>query len=73
LDDNFSVAGVNEFVVLYAEILPEEERNANEGDRSIYAFHFDKEPNKTHGVPFKFVVKPVRIEKPPIKAITDKT
>jgi ubiquitin carboxyl-terminal hydrolase 7 len=62
LDDNFSVAGVNEFVVLYAEILPEEERNAGEGDRSIYAFHFDKEPNKTHGVPFKFVVKPVSLD-----------
>ena len=57
LGDNFNVSGVNEFVSLYAERIPEEEVNAPEGTPSIYAFHFDKEPNKTHGVPFKFMLK----------------
>lgn len=59
LSENFSIAGVNEFVTLYAEKAPEEEVNMQEGERTINAFNFDREPNKPHGVPFKFVVKPV--------------
>ena len=59
LPEDYAVAGINEFIILYAEVIPEEERNAVEGDRAIYCFHFDKEPNKVHGIPFKFVVKPV--------------
>lgn len=59
LSEDYSVASVNEFVTLYAERIPEEEQKAEDGDKAIYAFHFDKEPNKPHGVPFKFLVKPV--------------
>lgn len=59
LSSNFNIAGVNEFVTLYAEKIPEEELNMQEGDRVINAFSFDREPNKPHGIPFKFVVKPV--------------
>lgn len=59
VNDNYSVAGINEYVTLYAERMPEEEANMGEGERTIYAFNFDKEPSKPHGVPFKFVVKPV--------------
>lgn len=59
VNDSYSVAGLNEYVTLYAERMPEEEANMEEGERTIYAFNFDKEPNKPHGVPFKFVVKPV--------------
>lgn len=59
LSDTFNIAGVNEFVTLYAEKVPEEEANLQEGERVINAFNFDREPNKPHGVPFKFVVKPV--------------
>ncbi|KAI9834557.1 MAG: hypothetical protein M1819_002933 [Sarea resinae] len=58
LHDDYSVTSVNEFVTLYAERIPEEELSATENDRYIYAFHYDKEPNKPHGVPFKFLVKP---------------
>lgn len=58
VDDQWPVASVTEFVTLYAEKLPEEEQNPGHQDRAIYAFHFDKEPNKPHGVPFKFVIKP---------------
>lgn len=57
LGDDFNVTGVNEFVVLYAEKIPDEELNAPDGTPSIYAFHYDKEPSKPHGVPFKFVLK----------------
>ena len=55
----YSVASVPEYYQLYAERIPEDERNLEEGDRSIYAYHFEKEPNKPHGVPFVFYLKPV--------------
>ncbi|KAL1970798.1 hypothetical protein VTN77DRAFT_2632 [Rasamsonia byssochlamydoides] len=57
LSSNFNIAGVNEFVTLYAEKIPEEEATMQEGDRVINAFNFDREPSKPHGIPFKFVVK----------------
>lgn len=66
LSDNFSIAGINEFVTLYAEKVPEEEANMQEGERTINAFSFDREPNKTHGVPFKFILKPVSATTSPI-------
>lgn len=59
LGDDFRITGLNEYVTLYAERIPEEEVNMQEGDRMINAFNFDREPSKPHGVPFKFVVKPV--------------
>lgn len=52
------MVGVNEFTNLYAEKIPEEERQASEDDRMIYCYHFDKEPGKPHGTPFKFFLKP---------------
>ncbi|KAI9707767.1 MAG: hypothetical protein M1836_000729 [Candelina mexicana] len=57
LYDDYGVAGVNEFVILYAEKIPEEELHPEADDKAIYAFQFDKEPNKPHGVPFKFMYK----------------
>lgn len=61
LGDDFKITGLNEYVTLYAENIPEEEVNMEEGERTISAFSFDREPNKPHGVPFKFVVKPVSV------------
>lgn len=60
LGGEYSVASITEFVVLYAERIPEEEQSADESDKIISIFHFDKETNKTHGIPFRFLVKPVR-------------
>ena len=57
LHADYQVGTLSEFTTLYAEVIPEEERNAGEGDTAIFCFHFDKESNKPHGVPFKFVVK----------------
>jgi ubiquitin carboxyl-terminal hydrolase 7 len=46
---------------LYAEEIPLEEVNANEqDDKLVGAYHFSKEPARSHGVPFTFVIKPVR-------------
>lgn len=42
----------------YQEI-PREELEADDSDKVIGVFHFSKELSRTHGVPFKFVVKRV--------------
>ena len=59
LSHDYSVESLSEFMNLYAEVIPEEERNLGENDRVITAFQFDKEPTKAHGLPFKFVAKAV--------------
>lgn len=42
-----------------AQEIPAEELEADDADKVISVFHFQKEVSRTHGVPFKFVVKPV--------------
>jgi ubiquitin carboxyl-terminal hydrolase 7 len=61
LEPTFNVAGIQEYMSLLVERIPEEEQDMGDGDRYIHAFHFQKEPSKTHsfGIPFKFVVKQV--------------
>jgi ubiquitin carboxyl-terminal hydrolase 7 len=58
LSEDLNITGVSESVSLYAERIPDEEINATEHDQAIYCFHFDKDPSKPHGVPFKFILKP---------------
>jgi ubiquitin carboxyl-terminal hydrolase 7 len=50
---------LNEFLTLYAERVPEEEQqlDVEKGDRPLWCFHFEKDPSKSHFVPFIFVVK----------------
>jgi ubiquitin carboxyl-terminal hydrolase 7 len=65
----FNVAGIQEFMLLYAEIVPDEEHMANpEESRLIEAFHFQKEPSKPHtqGVPFQFLMKKVCVLDTPL-------
>ncbi|KDQ18041.1 hypothetical protein BOTBODRAFT_29357 [Botryobasidium botryosum FD-172 SS1] len=45
-------------VEFFAEEIPADELAADEADKVISVFHFSKEPSRTHGVPFRFVVKP---------------
>lgn len=59
LSEDSSIAPFNEYVTLYVENTPEEEINMADDERTIQAFNYDKEPSRPHGVPFKFVVKPV--------------
>ena len=58
---DMGVQGFNEWVTIYAERIPDEEKVASPeaGDRAVYCFHFDREISKTHSTPFKFIVKPV--------------
>jgi ubiquitin carboxyl-terminal hydrolase 7 len=49
------VLSITDYVSVIAERIPAEEINA-EGDL-IQAFHFQNEPNKSHAIPFRFLVK----------------
>jgi len=52
------IGNIPDPVELYAEEIPWEELEADDADKVISVFHFSKEVQRTHGVPFKFVVKP---------------
>ncbi|ETW85794.1 cysteine protease [Heterobasidion irregulare TC 32-1] len=52
------IGNIPDPVELYAEEIPIEELRAEESDKVISVFHFSKDVSRTHGVPFKFVVKP---------------
>ncbi|KAK3050993.1 ubiquitin-specific protease ubp15 [Extremus antarcticus] len=54
------VQALNEFMTVYAERIPEEERESDKEetvDRLVNCFHFEKEPSKAHGIPFIFLLK----------------
>ena len=44
---------------IFAEPVPVEEGDAGELDRFIIIVHFSKDLTRLHGIPLKFVVKPV--------------
>ncbi|KAI0763671.1 cysteine proteinase [Irpex lacteus] len=52
------IGNIPDPVELYAEEIPREELEADDADKVISVFHFSKEVSRTHGVPFRFVVKP---------------
>lgn len=70
---DLNVNSITEFTVLYIERIPEEELNATEDERFVYCFHFDKEPSKPHGIPFKFVVKPEEVFKDTKERLSKRT
>ncbi|WZH44968.1 Ubiquitin thiolesterase [Fusarium acuminatum] len=49
------VINLNEYATIYAERVPQEELNADES-QFTYAFHFQNDVSRVHGVPFKFLV-----------------
>jgi ubiquitin carboxyl-terminal hydrolase 7 len=55
---DYSVASISEYITLVAERIPEEDVSIDP-THFIHAFHFQGEPNKPHGFPFKFSIKPV--------------
>ncbi|KAF2220554.1 hypothetical protein BDZ85DRAFT_241274 [Elsinoe ampelina] len=55
----YAVASINEFCTVYAEPIPEEEADITDDSaaRQISAFHYEKDPSKTHNIPFVFLLK----------------
>jgi ubiquitin carboxyl-terminal hydrolase 7 len=56
---DYSIVSIGEFFSLYAECFGEDD-----SPKKISVFHFDKEPNKVHGIPFQFPVKEVSANQP---------
>ncbi|TFY56142.1 hypothetical protein EVJ58_g7817 [Rhodofomes roseus] len=52
------IGNIPDPVELYAEEIPKEELEADDADKVISVFHFSREVSRTHGVPFRFVIKP---------------
>ncbi|EHK97964.1 putative Ubiquitin carboxyl-terminal hydrolase 21 [Glarea lozoyensis 74030] len=50
---NQSVISITDYVTLVAERIPKEDLDAQQNE-IIQAFHFQGEPNKAHGIPFRF-------------------
>ncbi|KAK4622245.1 Ubiquitin carboxyl-terminal hydrolase 21 [Fulvia fulva] len=69
------VLALNEFMSVYAERIPEEEKELDQekGDRLLYCFHFEKEPSKSHGVPFIFLLKDGEVFKETKERISKRT
>lgn len=51
------IGNINELTDLFGEEISMEEINAKEDDKVIHVYHFSKDANRTHGVPFRFVIK----------------
>ena len=51
------IGNIPENVELFAEEIPLDELTLTEDDKIINVFHFSKDLARTHGVPFRFVVK----------------
>ncbi|KAI9047228.1 hypothetical protein LZ554_008682 [Drepanopeziza brunnea f. sp. 'monogermtubi'] len=58
LNRESGVVSINEYANVIAERIPEDDVDADETSEFMMAFHFQAEPNKTHGVPFKFRLIP---------------
>lgn len=50
------VAGISDYTTTVAERIPEEDLEAP-GSEFVTAFHFQNEPSKAHGTPFRFRIK----------------
>lgn len=60
LPREYNVANITDYISIVAERVPEEEINTDPA-HFIYAFHFQNEPSKPHGIPFRFHIKAVSL------------
>lgn len=69
------VTSWNEFLSVFAERIPAEEKELDQerGDRLIYCFHFEREPSKSFGVPFIFMLKDGEVFKDTKERISKRT
>ncbi|UQC82690.1 ubiquitin carboxyl-terminal hydrolase [Colletotrichum lupini] len=56
LSRDYPVISMNDYTNVFAERVPEEEINDEEATSFIQVFHFQNEPSRVHGVPFKFML-----------------
>lgn len=63
LSREYPVVSLNDYSQLIAERIPEEELEAPEDAQTIQVFHFHNDPSKVHGIPFRFLLKEVRLNR----------
>ncbi|KAK9254267.1 hypothetical protein V1507DRAFT_441983 [Lipomyces tetrasporus] len=56
--EDYSVLSIIDSTQLYAEEMTEDDLNKKDDDRYIEVYHFQKEPIRSHGIPFYFLLKP---------------
>jgi ubiquitin carboxyl-terminal hydrolase 7 len=56
---NEVVRDIAESTELYAEEVLIEEEESRDNERVIQVYHFNKDPTRAHGVPFKFILRQV--------------
>ena len=59
IDVDFPVASLNDYSALLAQRVSKDELETAEGEHLVYVFHYDKDVSKSHGIPFKFLLKSV--------------
>lgn len=59
LTPNYPVLSINDYADVIAERVPEDEMAADDRD-FIKVIHFQADPSRVHGIPFKFLLKEVR-------------
>lgn len=57
LDNALPVSALQEYMIIYAELQGDVDVRESELDREISVIHFQKEPSRIHGIPFKFFLK----------------
>ncbi|KAK3819643.1 MAG: ubiquitin carboxyl-terminal hydrolase 5 [Benniella sp.] len=51
------ISTINDNLSIYAEEIPRDEIDLKDGEKPIQCFHFQGEISRTHGIPFRMVVK----------------
>jgi ubiquitin carboxyl-terminal hydrolase 7 len=59
LDRSYPVISINDYTAVVAERVPEDELEVKDSTQYISVFHFQGEPSRAHGVPFRFLLKEV--------------
>jgi ubiquitin carboxyl-terminal hydrolase 7 len=59
LERIYPVISINEYTSVVAERIPAEELGITDSTLFISVFHFQGEPSRVHGMPFKFLLREV--------------
>ncbi|KAK3325274.1 hypothetical protein B0H66DRAFT_116641 [Apodospora peruviana] len=56
LPRDYPVISINDYTTVVAERIPEEELEVKDSSQFISVFHFQGEPSRVHGMPFRFLI-----------------
>ncbi|KAK3378288.1 hypothetical protein B0H63DRAFT_397552 [Podospora didyma] len=57
LDRTYPVISINDYTAVVAERVPQDELDVKDTSQFISVFHFQGEPSRAHGIPFRFLLK----------------